>query len=158
MRFASKFDPVRNQRARLQQHPVPVLREILPSYQTHPRELRQSNPEIRLSFGFLSSALSASSCCLASNAPNHPQKRRKMLVFQASLQHVWPVFSYLHKSVPLGFVTIAHARDFAISPKMHRWLAPPREVIVQTLSVSARGRHCLIDEAGALHRVCFLFW
>jgi hypothetical protein len=49
---------------------------------------------------------------VASNAPNHPEKRRKMLVLQAVLRHVWPVFSYLHKSVALIFPTIAHPRDF----------------------------------------------
>jgi hypothetical protein len=32
------------------------------------------------------------------------------------------------------------------------------EVILQTLSVSALGRHCLIDQTMALHRVWFLFW
>ena len=35
--------------------------EILPSYRTHPRELRQSNPEIRRSLGFPSPVLSAQS-------------------------------------------------------------------------------------------------
>jgi hypothetical protein len=42
-----------------------------------------------------------------------------MFVLQALLQHVWPVFPYFHKSVPFGFVTISHPRDFVVSSKMH---------------------------------------
>src|SRR5215471_3407697 len=79
-----------------------------PLYRTHPQELQQSNPEIRRRLGFCSRVLTEPSPCVASNAPNHPRKRRKMLVLQSALQHIWPVFSYLHKSVPLGFVTIPH--------------------------------------------------
>ena len=62
--------------------------EILPSHRTHPRELRQSNPEIRRSLGFLSPVLSARSLCVASNALNHSQKRRKTLVLRGELPYV----------------------------------------------------------------------
>lgn len=62
--------------------------EILPSCRRLPRELRQSNREIRRRLGFFSRALTAPSLCVASNAANHPQKRRKMLVLQAVLRHV----------------------------------------------------------------------
>src|SRR5262249_15626318 len=49
-----------------------------------------------------------------------------MLVLQASLQLLWPGFSYLSRSASFGIVTIAHPRDFVICPKMHRSLPPPR--------------------------------
>jgi hypothetical protein len=55
--------------------------EKLPSYRTHSRELRQSNPEIRQMLGFFSRVLTAPSLCVASNVPSHSQKRRKMIVF-----------------------------------------------------------------------------
>ena len=79
-RFASKFDSARNRgRApRNQQDPVPAF-EILPSSRTHSRELRQSNPEIRRSLGFFPVVVPAPSPCLASNAPNHSQKQRRIL-------------------------------------------------------------------------------
>jgi hypothetical protein len=67
------------------QHSIHLVFEVLPSYRTHRRELRQSNPEIRRSLGFLSPV---PSLCVASNGPNRSQKRRKMLVLRAELQYV----------------------------------------------------------------------
>jgi hypothetical protein len=100
--------------------------------------------------------LRLSSCCLASNAPHHSQKRRKILVLQAVLQHGWPVSSYLHKSGELGFLTIAHLLEFVVSPTMYCLFPPQREISLQFLNVSGRECHCLIDEASALHHACFL--
>ena len=138
--------------------PGVAIFEILPSYRTHPRQLQQSNPGIRRKLGFFSRALTAQSLCVASNAPNRPQKRGKMSVLQAVLRHVWPVFSYLNESIPLVFATIEHPQYFVISPKMYSSLPPRRDVILQISNVSAGARHCLIDEASAPHRVCYLFW
>src|SRR5262245_3547373 len=68
----------------------------LPSYRTHPRELRQSNPEIGQSFEFLFFVLLLGSCCLASNAPNHLQKRRKTALLLVSLQYLSSESSCFH--------------------------------------------------------------
>src|SRR6478672_13965722 len=57
------------------------------------QQLRHSNPEIRQSLGFFSPLFPAPSLCLASLAPDHPQKRRKMVVLGAAPRHVLPTFS-----------------------------------------------------------------
>jgi hypothetical protein len=75
-----------------QQHAISVC-EIPPLYRIHSQQLRHSNPEIRQSLGFFSPLFPAPSLCLARLAPNHPQKRRKMLVLGAAPRHVLPVFS-----------------------------------------------------------------
>jgi len=106
----------------IKKHPVPTF-EILPLYQIHFRELWHCNPEIRRSDGFRSFVLPAPYLCLASNAPNHSKKPRKMDALQAVVPQVWAVSSFGHRSVPFRFVTIAHPRDFTLSPKMD-WLLP----------------------------------
>src|SRR5262245_10420558 len=74
----------------------PTTVERLLAYQTPRRELRQSNPEIRQSFEFLSSVLLPGSCYLASSAPNHLQKRRKTLLLLVSPQCPSLESSYFH--------------------------------------------------------------
>src|SRR5215471_4596061 len=66
-----------------------------PSYRTRLQELQRSNPEIRRRNGSRFRVLTEPSSWMASNAPNHPQKRRKTLVLQVALQHVWSAFSSL---------------------------------------------------------------
>jgi len=75
-----------------QQHAGSVC-EILPLYRIYYQQLRHSNPEIRQSLGFFSPLFLAPSLCLASLAPNHSQKRRKMVVLGAAPRHFLPTFS-----------------------------------------------------------------
>ena len=103
VRAASKFDLDRDLRWSLRnQQRAATACEKLPAYQTQRRESRQPNLEIRRTLRFLSFALLAPFCCLASSVLNHLQKRRNMFVLQALLQHLWPVFSYFPKSVLLA--------------------------------------------------------
>ena len=99
--------------------------QVLLSYRTQRRELRQSNPEIRRSLGFFSFVLPATSRCLASSVPGHVQKQRRILALRAvarcvqqefSKQHALCLVSHVHflftnavSSATLGLAMALHA-------------------------------------------------
>ena len=86
--------------------------EILLSQRTQPRELRQSNPEIRRSLGFFPLVLPATFRCLASSVPGHVQKQGRILDVRAvarcvqqefSKQHALCLVSHVHFLSPMQY-------------------------------------------------------